>query len=248
MKRTSTNKIKNNKITLETTNRLALIDYDKAKSQILTELYYSSEFNNKLKKAIVDKRKRTYKELIEDIKQEVFLELMKKDAEYIFKEYVKSPGRIIAIAITIAKTFFKVNPKYEGYPNKSIVHKLESMSYLSFETGKVVNPTDYHPEEDDTLDNSLILTDEGEVSNEMNEIKSNKETSIDILEEVKSHLTKREIQTLNNFLRYYFPVEYTINEDLPRYKEQWERNKPLMEKIRGILADKGIESTNCLFG
>src|SRR5690606_4928526 len=95
--RTSPNKIKANKVEVYNTDKITLIDYDKAKKQILTELAYSTEFKNKIRKVVRDYGYDNLKNNLGDIMQEIFIELGKKDAEYIFKQYVKNPNSMIAL-------------------------------------------------------------------------------------------------------------------------------------------------------
>src|SRR5699024_4834972 len=98
----STQKREQTLITLEEKSTIGLIDYDKAKDQIITELALSSELKNKLRKIIADRQLNALRENYDDIFNEVIIEMCKKDSEYLFKQYIKNKGNIMALALTIA--------------------------------------------------------------------------------------------------------------------------------------------------
>lgn len=243
--RTKGNKIKNNAIELVHTNKLTLIDYDKAKSQILTELYLSTEFKNKIRKVIVDKQVESLKNLYEDVVQEVMIELSKKDAQYLFEEYVKNRGNIMALAITIAKSFFRKNPAYPDYPNKSIVHRINFHSTMN---GKAdwVSPVDIDFDEDiDSEHNGCTLSDGGLQSTEYTGGTDSTVKVQSALERLKSTLNDKEVDKLNQMIK--FLDKKTSNPNTKKYAEFIQTNGAFIETLRERLVEMGINSYTEIF-
>lgn len=239
--RTSPTKIKNNKVTVETKTSKSLIDFDKAKDQILTELALSSEFKNKLRKVIADRQVEAIKLNYDDIYNEVFIELCKKDAEYIFNQYVKNPNSILAIALTIAKTFFKVNPKYPDYPNKSIVHKLNYQS-TALDRADWISPVDIAFDEDSqNIDAGEVLSDSRESSDLIEGEGDLESNSIYILEAIRDQLTDKERKKLDVVLRYFNNTK-TIDPERATYKQIKKTHKELIEKIKNLISERGINN------
>ena len=233
-------------ITLEEKSTIGLIDYDKAKDQIITELALSSEFKNKLRKIIADRQLNALRENYDDIFNEVIIEMCKKDSEYLFKQYIKNKGNIMALALTIAKTFFKVNPKYPDYPNKSIVHKLNYQS-TALEKADWISPVDIAYDEDSqNIDAGEVLSDGSESKNKLEGVKDLEEESIDLVEGLNEHLTDKEKKSLQVLLRY-FNSNKTVNTERDTYKRLMRTHEGLLDKIKSILEDKGVTSMADLY-
>lgn len=243
--RTSTNKIKANKVELYNTDRITLIDYSKAKKQILNELAYSSEFKNKIRKVVKDYGYDNLKNNLEDIMQEIFIELGKKDAEYIFNQYVKNPNSMIALGITICKSFFRINPKYPDYPNKSIVHKI---NYQSTASGKAdfISPVDISFDEDmDNPDAGIVLAD-NEDMRYANEDFTVKEKSVSLVDELRAELNDSENKALDTMLKYFNSYK-TDDDTRVAYIKLMETHKDFLIKLKDILSKKGITDVSQLF-
>lgn len=244
--RTSTNKIKANKVELYNSNdKITLIDYSKAKRQILNELAYSTEFKNKIRKVVKDYGYDNLKNNLEDIMQEIFVELGKKDAEYIFNQYVKNPNSMIALGITICKSFFRINPKYPDYPNKSIVHKINFQSTAS---GKAdfISPVDISFDEDmDNPEAGIVLAD-NEDMRYANEDFTIKEKSVSLVDELRAELSESENKALDTILKYFNSYK-TDDDTRVAYIKLMETHKEFLVKLKDILASKGITDVSQLF-
>lgn len=242
--RTKTNTIKKSKLEILHTNTPTLIDFDKAKKQILSELAYSTEFKNKIRKVIKDYGYDNLRNNQSDIMQEIFIELGKKDSEYIFRQYVKNPNSMIALGIAICKSFFRINPKYPDYPNKSIVHKINFQSTAS---GKAdyISPVDISYDEDsDNIEAGIVLSD-SEEHRLANEEFTLKEKSISIIDELRLELSPSENKSLDSILKYFNSYK-TTDEGRTTYIKLIEKHKDFFIKLRGLLEDRGIKDITSL--
>ena len=245
--RTTQTKINNNKIELEDKGKLTFIDFDKAKEQILTELFLSTEFKNKIRKVIVDRQVQNLSVLYEEVMQEVMVEMTKKDGEYLFNQYIKSRGSIMALAITIAKSFFRTNPAYPDYPNKSIVHRLNFHSTI---TGRAdwISPVDVSGEEGDYTEvekRAYVASDNGiECINTLGGTDTaNKIDSC--LDRLKSTLNKKQIKTLDRMVNFFNKDNY--HKDTKKYSDYLDKNKDFLILLKGRLNDLGITDYQKIF-
>lgn len=244
--RVSKKKILDNKISLEHKGKLGFIDYEKARDQILTDLALSREFKNKVRYIIVTRQYESLKLNYDDIIQEIFIELYKKEPQYIFDQYKKRPGNIMALALTIAKSFFKINPEYPDYPNKSIVHRL---NYHSTALGRAdwVSPVDIDFYEEG-VDRSEIGTVIGDYDscNEIEEVLSVKDRSIEIVEFIRTKLVKKDNSKLNAIIRYFNGVK-TVDENSVGYKKMYKEYKNFLLDLRKMLEEEGFSNLSDVF-
>ena len=210
------------------------VDYEKAKDLILEELYYSVEFKSKVR-GYVFRNYPSHLGKLDDIFQEVMLEMTKKSAEYLFNEYVKKPGSIIALALTIAKMFFKINTKYPDYPGKSIIHRLKYHSSGSWNTEEVV-PTDSLTENEsgELSGKEIVLEDDS--YKELEGFRSNKSKYIDLIDELINELSVKEERELISVLKKLNKLK-TTNSSSATYNEILRKHKVLLSKLKVILKD-----------
>ena len=245
--RVSKKKILDNKISLEHKGKLGFIDYEKARDQILTDLALSREFKNKVRYIIVTRQYESLKLNYDDIIQEVFIELYKKKPQYIYEQYIKNSGNIMAIALTIVKTFYKINPDYPDYPNKSIVHRL---NFHSSALGRAdwISPVDI-----DFIENGISISEVGTVigdcnesSNEIEGILNVKDRSIELITELRLKLNKKENSKLNAIIRYFNSVK-KVDAESVGYKKMYKEHKDFFLHLKDLLEEMNFSNLAEIF-
>lgn len=100
-------------------NNLKIIDFDKAKNEIVREIAESTDFHNVVRNICRKNGFNNDFSIIEDIKQEVIEKMLKKDSEQMYDWYCDNHKRPFAIAYGIARKQFLKHPSLIGYNKHS---------------------------------------------------------------------------------------------------------------------------------
>jgi len=197
---------------------LKLIDFEKAKNEIIREIAESRDFHNVVKHICYKNGYSGNTQIIQDIKQEVIEKMLKKDAEEIYTWYVDEPKRPFAVAYGIAKKQFLTHPTLVGYNKQSFG------TYISFTSNLKMNfeitDTDraYLPQWVDTA---------GDEENDINEQQH-------IMLTLMEYLTPPEV----SFLKFIMNKDITKGKYTKDFRDTKEK---LFEKIRQIAKAKNIK-------
>lgn len=198
--------------------KIRLIDVDKAKNEIIREIYQSEDFHmvvrhHCFRNFFTDKTK-----IVEDIKQEVINQLLKKDAELLYEWYLINPKKPFAVCLGILKKMFLKKPNYQDYNKHSFGQ------YISFTSNLTQQSGDFDLLETDSV-TTLEVNDQGEL------VEVKKEH---ILYYLMSFLTPEERELLE------FELDKSITKGKYR-KEYREQKEQIFEKLRQIAKEKNIK-------
>lgn len=201
---------------------MRLIDFDRAKNEIIREIAESDDFHNVVRHICFKNGYTNYSRLIEDIKQEVIEKMLKKDSEDIYNMYVENRKRPFAVAYGIAKKQFLKHPKLKGYNKHSFG---EYISFTSNLKNQYNNDLEFH-------DTTLAYLPDWQDSANANELEE--QPTQHIMTYLMGFLEPDEVELLT--------YEMDKTKTKGKYtKEYREKKQKIFEKIRQIAEDKNIK-------
>lgn len=206
-------------------NKLKLIDFEKAKNEIIREIATSKDFHNVVKHICYKNGFVNHIDIIEDVKQEVIEKLLKKDAELIYEWYCDNPKRPFAVALGIAKKQFLKHPTMIGYNKHSFGEYINFASNL-----KNKNDSEF------TLDikESMVFVPKFVESGNAEELSENDENNTHVLSYFLSFLSVED----REFIYFIMDKDITKGKFTKEYKIKKEE---VFEKIRQIAKEKNIK-------
>ncbi|WP_099369851.1 hypothetical protein [Sphingobacterium sp. 1.A.5] len=112
--------------------KLKLIDFDKAKNEIVREIAETQEFKNIIKYVCWKNGYSNRSQILDDVRNEVIEKMLKKDSEEVYNWYVDDPRRPVKVMFGIAKKQFLKHPKLIGYNKHSFGEYISFTSNLKF--------------------------------------------------------------------------------------------------------------------
>lgn len=197
---------------------MKLIDFEKAKNEIIREIAESKDFHNVVKNICYKNGYGSNTQIIDDIKQEVIEKMLKKDAEEIYNWYVDDAKRPFAVAYGIAKKQFLTHPTLIGYNKQSFG------TYISFTSNLKMN---FEINETDRVYIPLWQYTAGKEENDINEQQH-------IMLTLMEYLTNSE----KSFLKFIMDNSITKGKYTKDFRETKEK---LFQKIRQIAKEKNIK-------
>ena len=199
-----------------------LIDLDKAKEQIVTEIISSSEFKRKLKFHAFKAGITTKSKILEDVMQEIAMKSLEKDSEFIFDLYCNpkknGDNRVFAYMLRMGVMMMLDHP--QGYSNHNITTKIKHMSNLKSDDVDV-----FEISEKDKIELPTWI-DEGDAEVEQ-------ENEQHIMRYLMQFLEPSEVEFL----------ELEMNKDITKgkFKQEYKIEKErIFEKLRQIAKNKKL--------
>ena len=198
--------------------KIRLIDIDKARNEIIRELYESADFHMVVRHHCFNNFYTDKSKIVEDVKQEVIAKMLKKDPELIYEWYLINPKKPFAVALGILKKIFLKKTKYENYNKHSFGQYITFTSNLKQQSG------DFDLLETDKIIEYEVL-DNGEV------VEKDKEH---ILFYLMSFLEPHEREVLE------FELDKSVTKG--KYRKEYKEQKELIfSKLRKIAIEKNIK-------
>lgn len=198
---------------------MKLIDYDKAKNEIIREIAESQDLHNVVRNICYKNGFSDHSQLIEDVKHEVIEKMLKKDAKQIYDWYCENNKKPFAIAYGIAKKQFNVHPTIVGYNKQSFGTYISFTSNLKFNFQVLGNDASYTQKWQDDIDTDDDRDADADDAN--------------VIERIFEYLEPDEVAFLQHVVDDTTKGKYV--------KEFKEKKEKLFEKVRQIAKEKNIK-------
>ncbi|WP_313235715.1 hypothetical protein [Sphingobacterium multivorum] len=199
---------------------MKLIDYDKAKNEIIREIAESNDFHNVVRNICRKNGFTEHSDLINDIKHEVIEKMLKIDSKIIYEYYCDNHKRPFAIAYGIAKKQFNVHPTIIGYNKQSFGTYISFTSNIKNNFEVLGNDAQYRPKWQDDVN---IDDDRNDDADDL--------SNFDI---VYQYLESDE----KEFLKFVMDESITKGKYTKEYKEQRQK---IFDKIKSIFKEKKLK-------